>query len=240
VTLEESGAPSFRLLQQRMHVRAPNQRLLQRVPVLYYAFDLLVLDDQDVSGWTYRRRREALQAVELDDGPVSVPGRFSGDGEAAMAFATDHGLEGIVAKRVDSRYEPSRRSRAWVKTPINTTAEVVLTGWLPGEGRRAGQIGSLLLGAYRPDGQLVYIGHVGTGFTGAELRNLAQRLEPLRRDTSPYNQPVPREVARGAQWVQPRLVGEVVYRTLTGDHRLRHPSWRGLRSDKKPRDVGLP
>lgn len=244
VTLDASGAPSFGLLQQRMHVRAPTQRLLDRVPVLYYVFDVLYLDDAATTGWPQARRREALEALEIGEGPGSLPSAFGADGEAAMEFSAAHGLEGVVAKRTDSAYEPGRRSRNWIKTPINTTTEVVLGGWRPGEGRREGHIGSILLGAYRSDGRLVYIGHVGTGFTGEELRRLAGELGPLERDSSPFDVPIPREHARHAHWVEPELVGEVAYRTLTpnrpGEPRLRHPSWRGLRPDREPHEVSLP
>ena len=149
------------------------------------------------------------------------------------------GLEGIVAKRLDSPYLPGRRSTAWTKTPLAHTQEVLICGHTTGQGRRAGTIGALLLGVYDPDGQLGYVGHVGTGFSNAALHALHARLEPLRQPT-PSLPDVPREYARGAVWVQPLLVGEVVYRTLTGDGRLRHASWRGLRPDRDPSAAILP
>jgi bifunctional non-homologous end joining protein LigD len=237
VALDPSGGPSFPLLQQRMHVRFPDARLVARVPVLLYLFDLLHLDRAATVDWTYQRRREALESVVLTDGPASVPPRFIGNGHTVLQAAREYGLEGVVAKRVESRYEPGRRSRNWIKTPINLTTDVVLGGWKPGAGRRAGHIGSLLLGGYDDAGRLLYVGHVGTGFTDAELRHLAGVLGPLERDTSPFGEPVPREFARAAHWVEPELVGEVIYRTMTPDRRLRHPSWRGLRPDRHPGEV---
>ncbi|HEX6074635.1 MAG TPA: non-homologous end-joining DNA ligase [Micromonosporaceae bacterium] len=237
VALDPSGRPSFPLLQQRMHVRFPDRRLVDRVPVFYYLFDLLYLDGTATTDRTYRRRRDLLESLPLGAGPASVPPRFSGDGHTVLATAREYGLEGVVAKRVDSRYEPGRRSRNWIKTPITLTTEVVLGGWKPGAGRRAGRIGSLLLGAYDDTGRLRYIGHVGTGFTEAALRHLAGVLAPLERPDSPFGQPVPREFARDAHWIDPVLVGEVVYRSMTPDHRLRHPSWRGLRPDKRPEEI---
>lgn len=239
VALDPSGRPSFPLLQHRMHVRLPAARLVTRVPVLFYLFDLLYLDRANTVEWPYERRREALESLELSDGPASVPPRFSGNGHTVLETAREYGLEGVVAKRLDSRYEPGRRSRTWIKTPINMTTEVVLGGWKPGAGRRAGSIGSLLLGAYDDAGRLRYIGHVGTGFTDAELRRLAGLLAPRERDSSPFDEPVPREFARDAHWVTPDLVGEVLYRTVTPDRRLRHPSWRGLRPDKRPDEARL-
>jgi bifunctional non-homologous end joining protein LigD len=237
VTLDHTGAPSFSLLQHRMHVRFPDRRLVARVPVRYYLFDLLYLDDAPTVDWSYRQRRDALESLDLGEGPAAVPPRFSGSGQAVLEAARQYGLEGVVAKRVESRYEPGRRSRNWVKTPITLTAEVVLGGWKPGAGRRAGHIGSLLLGAYDEVGRLVYVGHVGTGFSDAELHFLAGVLFPLERATSPFGEPVPREFARDAHWVEPVLVGEVMYRNITPDRRLRHPSWRGLRPDRRPEEI---
>lgn len=240
VALDGSGAPSFSLLQHRMHVRLPAARLVAQVPVRYYVFDLLHLNGSAIIGWPYQRRRDVLESLELEPGPATVPPGFTGDGYAVLAAATEHGLEGVVAKRLDSRYEPGRRSHNWIKTPINLTTEVILGGWKPGAGRRAGHIGSLLLGGYDTAGRLVYLGHVGTGFTFDELRRLADRLAPLERPVSPFDEPVPREFARDAHWTEPVLVGEVRYRKLTPDRRLRHPSWRGLRLDKRPEDVAIP
>lgn len=117
--------------------------------------------------------------------------------------------------------------------------EVVIGGWTPGAGRRSGMIGALLLGVYE-DGRLRYAGHVGTGFSEAVLRDLYRRLERLSRPDSPFAQPVPRVDAPDAHWVEPELVGEVEHRQWTTEHRLRHPSWRGLRPDKDPHEVEAP
>jgi bifunctional non-homologous end joining protein LigD len=124
-----------------------------------------------------------------------------------------------------------------VKVPLLSTQEAVIGGWQPGEGRRAGNIGSLLLGVPGPDG-LDYVGNVGTGFTQSALTALRAQLDPLERSTSPFVS-VPREQARHAHWVEPVLVGEVEFRNWTHDRRLRAASWRGLRPDKSPDDVRL-
>jgi len=161
---------------------------------------------------------------------------FRGGGRQVLAASVQQGLEGIVAKRLDSPYQPGRRSEAWIKVKNLRTQEVVIGGWKPGQGRRADTIGSLLLGV-RTDDRLVYAGHVGTGFTDAALRDLADRLAPLRQRTSPFADELPRPDARDAVWVAPSLVGEVEFGEWTRDRRLRHPSWRGLRPDKEPAEV---
>jgi len=153
-----------------------------------------------------------------------------------MGAARDQRLEGVVAKRIDSTYQPGRRSRDWVKVKIMRTQEVVVVGWAPGKGRRGGTIGALLLALPGPDG-LRYAGRVGTGFTDAALAELAAQLAPLGRTSSPLADAVPRAQAVDAHWVEPRLVGEVAFTQWTTDDRLRHPSWRGLRPDKDATDV---
>lgn len=171
---------------------------------------------------------------------VKTPPWWAEDaGTDLMRAAADQGLEGVVTKRLTAPYQPGIRSRHWIKTPLNQTTEVIIAGWKPGEGRRAGTIGSLVLGAYDNAGHLVYTGGVGTGFTEGMLTDLAHQLRPLRQASSPFDVPVPREHARGVHWVQPRLVGEVEYRNRTPDGRLRHPTWRGLRPDRDPTEVRL-
>jgi len=235
VALDERGRPSFSRLTQRMHVRAPSAELVARVPVQLYVFDV------PRSGPPYDERRAALEALDLGAVPhLAVPPAYV-DVPAAQLLdvARAHGLEGVVAKRRRSRYEPGRRSAAWVKTALTTTQEVVVGGWSPGQGRRAGMLGSVLMGAYDQAGRLRYLGMVGTGFSDAALRLLAERLAPLAVTKSPFDDEVPAPDARAARWVRPELVGEVVYRILTPDLRLRHTSWRGLRPDRDPAEVVL-
>jgi bifunctional non-homologous end joining protein LigD len=143
-----------------------------------------------------------------------------------MAAAQEQGLDGVVSKRVDAAYQPGRRSPAWRKTALIRTIEVVIVGYKAGAGRREGTVGSLILGAHGDAGRLVYVGGVGTGFTAEMLDELWHLLRPLHRPTSPLATAIPTAEARGVQWVEPRLAGEVVYRTVTPDGRLRHPSWR--------------
>jgi bifunctional non-homologous end joining protein LigD len=236
VALDNAGRPDFGLLQQRMHVRSPSPELVGRVPISYYVFDLLDLDSNRLLLYSYQRRRE----LDLDGKSPQVrvpPHHTDVDGRQLLQVARLHGVEGIVGKRLSSRYEPGRRSPAWTKTVLLTTQEVVVGGWTTGRGRRGATLGALLLGAYDDHGRLRYLGHVGTGFTDRMLNHLLERLAALQQPHSPFDEPVPREHARRAHWVRPQLVGEVEYRTLTGDRRLRHAAWRRLRADKDPTQV---
>ena len=238
VALDPTGAPSFSLLQQRMHVRTPSPALRERVPVQLYVFDVLHLGGRSTVELPYTRRRDLLADLAIDDEVATTPPYWADHaGQDLMRTAEQRGLEGVIAKRLDGPYQPGLRSRSWIKTPRNRTVEVVVAGWKPGEGRREGRIGSLLLGVYDDAGRLGYAGNVGTGFTYQMLTDLARQLAPLRRATSPFDEPVPRPDAREARWVEPALVGEVAYRTLTPDGRLRHPAWRGLRPDREPAEA---
>jgi bifunctional non-homologous end joining protein LigD len=247
VVLDDHGRPDFGRLQTR-HQRGPTTTLLRQNPVTFFAFDLLHLGDASLLHQSYERRHALLEELELADAcQVTVPPYYT-DAETTpddlLQVVEQQQLEGVVAKRLDSPYQPGKRSRYWIKHALIKTQEVVIGGWKPGEGRRDAMIGSLLLGAHDHQGHLVYIGHVGTGFTEKMLHELLRRLEPLQRPTSPFDSQIPRDRARNARWVEPHLVGEVVYRQLTNnrndERRLRHASWRGLRPDKTPQDVDLP
>jgi bifunctional non-homologous end joining protein LigD len=170
-------------------------------------------------------------------GPAwQTPPHFVGGGAAVHAASREQGLEGVIAKKLDSRYFPGKRSDCWLKVKNLRTQEVVIGGWKPGEGRRKGAIGSLLVGVPGPEG-LDYVGHVGTGFTDKMLRDLESDLGRLVRDESPFSRPLPRAQAKDARWVEPELVGEVAFSEWTREARLRHPTWRGLRPDKSPAEV---
>jgi bifunctional non-homologous end joining protein LigD len=222
-----------------MHVADPAKarRLAEEVPVAYLLFDIMFLDGQSTVGLPYRERRGLLESLGLGGAHLSVPPWFDGDGADVLRAAGAQGLEGVVAKRVDSVYVPGRRSHDWVKVKLMRTQEVVIVGWAPGRGRRQGSIGALLTALPGKDG-FVYVGRVGTGFSDAALIDLATRLAPLERPTSPLSGDVPRAQVADAHWVEPVLVGEVTFTEWTADGRLRHPSWRGLRPDKDATAVG--
>ena len=231
-----AGRPDFGLLQSRMHVRRPTARLIESAPVRLYLFDLLYQGPDSLLELPYTERRTRLEDLGLDADPVRTPPWFRDDAEAVLAVSLQHGLEGVVGKPLASRYHPGRR-RDWIKVKNIRHQEVIICGWQPGQGRRANTIGSLLMGVYADDGRLRYAGNVGTGFTEAMLGELMRQLGPLQRGTSPFSTPVPPRYARGAHWVQPRLVGEVAFTEWTADGSMRHPSWHGLRTDKNPEDV---
>src|SRR5437588_2139909 len=188
VAFDDAGKPSFERLQRRMHVSSPSavRRLQSSMPVVYAIFDLLYLDGHSLMELPYTERRARLEELDLQGRAWRVPPVFAGEGGRLLEATGAQGIEGVVAKRLDSRYEPGRRSGAWLKIKHTRRQELVIAGWLPGEGRRAERIGALLLGHHR-DGQLVYAGRVGTGFTEATLERLSGRLAPLRRKSSPFD-----------------------------------------------------
>ncbi len=236
VAFNAEGRTDFGLLQSRMHVARPTPALQRATPVQLLVFDVLHLDGTSLLDRTYDERRAALEGLELSGEHWQVPPAFLGGGAAVVEATRAQGLEGVVAKKRSSTYFPGRRSDCWRKLKHVRRSSVVVAGWKPGEGGRAGRIGSLLLGVQGPDG-LEFAGHVGTGFTAAALASLGTQLEPLRRDTSPFATDVPRVHARTAVWVEPVLVAEVDYTEWTKDGRLRHPSYKGLRDDVPAEEV---
>jgi len=238
VCLDGDGKPSFGRLQRRMHVTSPRQaqQLSLTAPIVYVIFDLLYRNGVSLLSRTYRQRRAELVAVDLNGDAWRTAPTLRGSGAELLRASQRHGLEGLVAKRPEARYRPGVRSKDWRKIKNVRTQEVVIGGWKPGSGRRSGLIGSLLLGLPSPDG-LRYVGHVGTGFTDRALRELAGLLSRSASGTAPFAGTLPPTDARDAQWVSPRIVGEVAFGEWTQDGRLRHPSWRGLRPDKGPEDV---
>lgn len=243
VALDPQGRPSFELMQSRMNVEgdAAIRRAVRRQPVVYMAFDLLHIDGRSLCALPYERRRELLDHLELS-GPAWRTPRFQrGHGQALLDATREQGLEGIVAKRLDSRYEPGRRSGAWRKLRNRRRQELVIGGWTQGQGRREGGIGALLLGAReRPGGPLRFAGGVGSGFSEATLDDLRRRLEPLRRTRSPFRADPKRPMARpprGARWVDPQLVAEVELTDFTSDGLVRQGVFKGLRDDKPADEV---
>jgi bifunctional non-homologous end joining protein LigD len=238
VTFDTAGRPSFGRLQERMHIADPEvaRRLAQRIPVVYMVFDVLHLRGSSTLRTPYSERRTLLEGVGVETASWRVPPSFPGPAADVLAASAEGHLEGVVAKRVASVYRPGARSPDWRKVKLFRTQEVVIGGWRPGHGRREGMIGSLLLGVPGSIG-LQFAGGVGTGFTERMLRELAEELRPLAQDRSPFAGELPRAETRDAQWVAPDLVGEVVFSEWTSDGRLRQPSWRGLRPDKRPEEV---
>ncbi len=238
VAFDDSGRPSFERLQRRMHVTSPSaiRRYQSSMPVVYAIFDLLILDGHSLMELPYRERRARLESLQLKGPAWRVPANHPGEGKLLLDATAEQGLEGIVAKRLDSRYEPGRRGGNWLKIKHTMRQELVIGGWMPGEGRRTKRIGALLMGYYE-DGKLRYAGRVGTGFTEKTLGDLQKRLDPLRRETSPFD--VAPKLPREAVFVEPKLVAEIELREWTAERIMRAPSFKGLREDKPPREVRI-
>jgi bifunctional non-homologous end joining protein LigD len=231
VAFDDKGRPSFGRLQHRMHIASEAQakRLSKESPVVYVIFDLLWLDGHSVMGLPYTDRRELLDGLDLKGTNWQVPDYVAGDGRDLQEATRAQGLEGIVAKRLDSTYEPGRRSAAWRKIKNTQRVEAVICGWMPGEGRRRERIGALLVAVEADDGHLRYAGRVGTGFTDRELDSLGELLRPLVRDEVPWRHgPKP---PREAVLVEPRHIAEVEFIEWTSEGVLRAPSYKGLRDD---------
>jgi len=241
VATDGDGRPSFGLLQQRMHLTDPAEvgRRSAEVPVSYVAFDLLHLDGHDLTGLPLTDRRGLLDQV-LDPGPRWRCSPLHDDGVSLLDATKERGLEGVVAKRLGSRYEPGKRTRTWLKVKVRLRQEMVVGGWLPGEGNRTGRLGALLVGyhAEAGDGMLRFAGRVGTGFKDAELTRLGRLFDDLATDECPFDPAPPRaEIRRGPRWLRPELVAELEFGEWTTDDRLRHPSYLGLRTDKPAAEV---
>jgi bifunctional non-homologous end joining protein LigD len=239
VALDRTGRPSFELLQQRMHVEDAGaiRRFVQEVPVVYMLFDLLWLDGASTMHEPYERRRKLLAGLELHGPSWQKPPHEVGDGHATLQVSKDFELEGVVAKRLDSIYEPGQRSRAWVKVKHTLQQEFVVGGWLGGEGSRAGTIGSLLIGYYEGEGDarvLRYAARVGSGLRSHDLEYLERALESRARATSPFGAGVP---PRGARFVEPDLVVEVKFSNWTATDGVRAPVFLGYRTDKPATEV---
>jgi bifunctional non-homologous end joining protein LigD len=235
VAFDGDGRPSFQRLQSRMHLTSEHtvRRLSQTDPVHYVIFDLLWLDGHSLCALPYTERRERLLELGLNGPTWQTPASHVGDGAALLEASRARGLEGIIAKRLDATYAPGRRSPAWVKVKNVRQTDVVIGGWLPGEGKRTGRLGALVVGFYE-DGALKYAGRVGTGFDEAELDRLGRMLADLARADSPFDG---RQPPRETHFVDPVLVATVGYGEWTQTRTLRHPRYLGLRDDIDPETV---
>ena len=231
VAFDEHGRPSFGRLQSRMHISSESaaRRRAKEVPVAYLVFDLLWLDGHSLMELPYEERRARLRELGLHGAHWQTPDHVVGDGAAVLEASRANGLEGVVAKRLDGVYLPGRRSQNWLKLKNVVREDVVVGGWLPGEGKRKERIGALLVGVAE-EGRLRYAGRVGTGFSDAELDRLAALLE--ERSDSPFEAAT--ALPRNATFVQPTHVAEVEFTEWTSDGLLRHPSYKGLREEAPP------
>ncbi|MGH2675263.1 MAG: non-homologous end-joining DNA ligase [Actinomycetota bacterium] len=239
VAADERGRPSFERLQQRMNLTAPKdvERARRQAPVVLFAFDLLWLDGRDLTREPLETRRGLLEDIVTVTGPMALTFVVEEEGTSFFGSAKELGFEGIVGKRLGSPYQPGRRTKDWRKIKATNQQDCLILGWTPGTGSRGATFGALLLGAYR-DGELAWIGQVGTGFTGGVLSDLLKRLTALEQPDPPIADPDLAAV-NGARWVRPELVCEVEYLEMTRVGKLRAPSFKGLRPDKAPADCVL-
>ena len=252
VVLDEENRPEFGLLQRRMHVRGAEAiRLVAVHPVHLFLFDLLRSDGHEVIDRPLEERRALLAELDLAGPSWRVPPSFADDGQVVLDTARRLGLEGVIAKRVGSRYEPGRRSPNWRKIKLFASDDFVVGGFTQGTGHRQSRLGALLLGAFdqaavevgtgpagpAPAPAFRFVGNVGTGFSDAELERLRSMLDPYVIGEDPFDIGPPRPPAT---FVDPGLVVEVTYSGWTRDRVLRHPSYRGVRWDRPANEVFLP
>jgi bifunctional non-homologous end joining protein LigD len=237
VAFDDDGRPSFERLQSRMHLASDSavRRRMRDIPVTYVIFDLLYVDGHDTTSLPYAERRRLLGELDLEGPSWRVPAHHEGDGAALLEATKQLGVEGVVAKRLDCPYEAGRRTSTWLKIKNVTSQDVVIGGWTPGEGRRRDRVGALAVGYHDDEGRLVYAGKVGTGFTEQTLATLSRELGPLVRDDSPFEG---RQPPKGTIFAEPRLVAHVEFREWTRSGTLRAPSFKGLRVDVDPAEVG--
>ena len=238
VALDPQGRPSFQLLQNRNSEPRPS--------LLYYAFDVLYRDGYDLRGVPLEQRKEILESSLIPNERLRVVEIFLEDGLGLFEVVRHNGIEGIVAKRRDSRYDPGKRSDSWLKVKATQNDEFVIGGYTVGSGARASTFGSLVLGYYK-DGasKLTYVGHAGSGFDDRTLKSVYERLQALRTDACPFDSEVPtfgmwRRPGKAdgpISWVKPDLVAQVKYAEITSDGILRAPVFLGIREDKAARDV---
>jgi bifunctional non-homologous end joining protein LigD len=236
IALNDDGLPDFRVLQDRMHVRNPTAvaRLSREIPATYMVFDLLRLDGRDLTDEPLSRRRELLTGLGLGDSVWQVPATYD-DGPMLFDATLQQGLEGIVSKRLSSRYVFGVRTPHWLKFAHRHRLSYVVGGWRPQEGSES-RLGAVLVGEPTPEG-LLYRGRVGSGIGGRAATLLAELLAPLSRADSPFDDEVPRVDALGAHWVDPVVVVDVDTHHRSRRQRLRQPSYQGVRSDLRAGDL---
>jgi bifunctional non-homologous end joining protein LigD len=225
VAVDENGIPRFQLLQRFQ--KQPT------APTLYYVFDVLWSDGEDITAKPTMDRRPVLELIIEPTAGIQVGTYVEGEGRTLFDLTKEKGMEGIIAKRKDSIYRPGKRTSDWLKIKARLQQEFVVAGFTEGKGSRK-NLGALLLGAYR-NGRLHYFGHSGSGFTKKGIQDALKRMKPLFTEKSPFENP-PR-IPEKVQWVKPKLVCEVTFAEWTDDEQMRQTVFLGWRDDKDPREV---
>jgi bifunctional non-homologous end joining protein LigD len=213
VVLDADGRPDFGALQRH------------QTQVIFYAFDVVQVNGADTIAAPYEQRRALLTALLESGSNWTIPAHQIGDGAALVAATAAHGIEGVMAKRLGSPYQPGKRSPHWRKVKNRIRTVVTVGGFNVGTGSRANRFGALLVGVTQPDGRLRFAGGVGTGFTQAMLDELHAQLIEMRSDSCPFDPPPPRAEVRDATWVQPTLRAEIEIAEFTNDGYARHASF---------------
>lgn len=253
VSLTSAGIPSFQQLQTRLGVTARPLNIAKSYdhPVTLMIFDIIALNNKNLRSLPYRKRRSLLDALHLNGPSWRTPPMHIGNGATILQIAKRKHLEGIIAKKVSSPYLGGVRSPAWKKIKLHAGQELVIGGFTKGRGSRSGRIGALLVGYYGPrrpptngSSVLHYAGRVGTGFMEESMSSLLHQLRPLVTSTNPFSSSPFDHISHGKKlrksdvvFVRPRLVGQFRFTEWTKTNALRHPSFLGLRSDKKPHEV---
>jgi bifunctional non-homologous end joining protein LigD len=240
LAVDPDGLPSFQLLQSYLSGT-------DKPPLLYYAFDLLNLNSKDLTRKPLHERKDILEKLiaQMQD-TVRFSGNIQADHPAVLDQMRNRGLEGVIAKKKNSRYQPGKRTGAWIKYKWSSEHKFVIGGYTPPAGHR-GYFGALLVGVYQ-DQQLCFISKVGTGFSTSQLESLHAQFQSLIRKNCPFtNLPAPRSSRfapglslsemKKCTWLEPKLVCQVRYTEWTRDNHLRHPVFLGLRDDVEPREV---
>ncbi len=237
IVILDEGKVNFQALLERSRTASPVRMELQaaRSPAVYVVFDILEKEGKPLVELPLMERKKILEVSVKEGKHMLLTDYVEEKGEAYFKAALDKGLEGIMAKKKDSPYEPSIRSGNWLKIKKLRSCDCVIFGYTKGTGARGKTFGALLLGLYNNEGKPVYVGKVGTGFSQDTLKALSEAFQKLKTDAAPFSADVSEEVT----WLKPALVCEVGYQVVTEDGRLRMPRFQRLRNDKSPSECSV-
>ena len=240
VAFDDEGVPSFGRIQQRMHVSDPAEaaRRSHQVPVMYVVFDVLEINGTSTMSLRFSDRRRLLEGIVEPGRAWQLSTLYEDEPEKLLEIVAERGIEGLMAKRIDSTYQPGKRASAWCKVKPRRREEFVVGGWVTGDGNRSNSLGALVIG-FHDDSGLRYAGRVGSGFNDSDLRDWMELLGDRARDESPFVDPVDKKPGRQSFFVNPDLVVEVAFAEWSQIGHLRHPSYLGRRFDKDASEVVL-